>query len=201
MKALLKRVRDSVWTKGARDNFVGSIMAIAVAGAVGSLWLWSKSGFSNDAAAVWAASKLWLTSLIGIPRWLFYGVVAVFVYLVTRDLIRINRRFTDTANRLRSSTESLSQAVGSLSERVMAMEPPSEQIATVLRVLISAYPTPVVMSSLRAPLALSYAAAEKLFENLEQLGRVEILEGAHPTAVLLTREGRDYCIEFGLDRE
>jgi hypothetical protein len=212
MRATLARMRDYFWTQGARDNFVGGLVLAGLLAAIPAAWYWSKSGFSLSikAALIVAKSALlavsnWLASPIGVPQgivWLILltaaGTGAYVALPLTRRLIAgIKPQYgaiVDPAELqiLRASAKKLVQ----LQEAVV-----SETGSAAMRVLFRMYPHGVSLAQFCEIQLLSFAAVERMCEELERAEYVVItgVGSGHSKSVRLTKSGRDYCLNAGFD--
>ena len=69
-----------------------------------------------------------------------------------------------------------------------------------LRILCRDHPRFVELKDAAAKLSLTYAAAEKLAEDIEALGAIEISGATYAPNLSLTKSGRDFCLKHGLDK-
>jgi DNA-binding MarR family transcriptional regulator len=69
-----------------------------------------------------------------------------------------------------------------------------------LKMLIRSHPKAVEIQPIASRLGISYAAAEKLIDEMESMGMVDVLHGWYgPNSVILTKGGRDLCVDHGMD--
>jgi hypothetical protein len=218
MRELIAKLRDHVWTQGARDNFFGALMASAVLGLIGAILLWSKSGFSDNASTAWKAAKV---AILNGCAWLFYpvevpqGIVllvglvvaAYCIYWIVRkiraDIENTRKAKEDLLASVRSLGDAYKEALASKNEPTTPeSEPLSELAENAMRALARVYPIALPLMQLCEIQFLSYAAVEQMVEGLEQIGYVTIEGGSgsrRARAVKMTKAGRDYSLKRGMD--
>jgi DNA-binding MarR family transcriptional regulator len=214
MREMLGRIWEYIWTKGTRENVFGGLILLAITTAVGSIWLWSKSGFSANAATAWMAATssmsvvwAWLAHPIGVPRGLLWLAGIAILGLCRpsfRTVVGLLRR---VSNSLFAANEKLFDVAGSMLEPsgtiqpLLKKEPLSENALELLTAIMSVYPLTLPIGQLCETQRLSYAAVEQMIEELEQAGYVKINEGSQTRgkSVCLTKSGRDYALRRGLD--
>jgi hypothetical protein len=213
VKAILKRARDYVWTKGARDNFVGGLAVVVVTGLV--VWIWTKYD-PRAAIAAWTAVKsataatwAWLTVLVAVPRWLVWLVALPLVVYIGRAINRGARDVLDQRRRRSQSQNTIQQVIDGAKSTIRhelvatkSSDPAPAFLVKLLGLLADVYPNPMEIGAVSVGLSLTYIVAEKLVEEVEAAGLVTILLGSYtysPKSVLLTTKGRDYYLEHNLD--
>jgi hypothetical protein len=203
------------WLKAAWHDPVGSkVIAGIILFALGGLAtligvLWSKSDFNTNAAVAWTAAKQallaysnWVNAPATMSRGTVFTMVCAAFIVPSIILIAVVRRLLGSV-RL-PVVESVPQQ---RSPAVVAVEPtpppPSElteKQRRLLHIVCSEYPRSVNIHIAMGPLSLFFPAMERLCEGLETMKLVQIITGGHGVPfVLLTKRGRDYCLDHGLD--
>jgi hypothetical protein len=179
-------------------------------------WLWSASHFSTNGALVWSGAKAglqgavgWLAAPVSVSRltlWMVIGIGAAGWLMAARARLRLSQFATKTAveEHVRDTL------VAALQVPVKRALPAASLTFTqrlMFHVLCRNYPGAANLASLGDLLRLQYPAAEKLFEEIAETGLIEMnnvmdfRSNRTQPMVRLTKDGRNYCLENGLDRQ
>lgn len=199
MSSRFDRVRNYWWNKDIRNGvIVGLILGIPTF----VVWLWSKSNFTYDflpswvqpksaLVTAWRATGYWLASPVDISHAKMLLVILVTAAGWTLAIYILIRLIREQA---KAARERFAQQVRSLGLGDAAP-------VRLLRMVCKEHPKFVELPLVASTLSLSYPAAEKLVEDMQAAGVIEIALGfGGPKSVYLTKDGRDYCLQHGLDK-
>ena len=207
MKALLiKAWHDPVGSKVISWGIIAGLTALG-------LWAWS--GFSSSLAVVWASTLAvwsWLAGPMTLPIGIVLLTVITFAALCWWLIEQRRRAVKEIADR---SAKVILDTIDEAKEKIRAEVQKAEVSQLVknakvsldltdkdkeaLQVIYSQYPKSMEIDLLAVVESLTYPATERLCEKLEALGFVKCIPAGHnPTSVILTKPGRDYCIENDL---
>jgi hypothetical protein len=207
MKALLVRA----WHDPVGSKVISGIILTAL----GAVVLWAKSGFSNSLAVVWASTLAIWTWLVT-PTTLPIGIVvltpitfAALVWWLIEQRRRAVKQISDRSAKLildavdeakkEVRDEVQKAAISRLVKNAQASLELTDNDKLALSFIYRKYPASMGIRHVAGLASLQYPAAERLCEKLEAHGLAKCISGEpNPPAVLLTSQGRDYCIENGL---
>lgn len=198
------RLGMNSWLNKAWHDPVGSkLIAGVILGVPTALtWLWSRSDFSTSAVQAWMgaldglrAIGHWFTSPAPISRLTLLVIVAIGVmswWLAVKMRRRLSRALITVAENERRAA---------LPPIKLWPETFSYKERLLLHLLYREYRTGLEVRRLGGVLGLQYPAAEKLCEEMAETELITVSPGGHsPPTARLTKVGRDYCLEKGLDQ-
>jgi hypothetical protein len=210
MKVWMKNVwHDPVWS-----NAIGTVIGTAVVGLLG--YSWSLSGFSMNPKAVWAGAATtftsasgWLATPVGVPKMVFcIFAIALIVNTLLVHWLNTRRARPQQKVEVGSAISNLPNAKAAavqMPKVVATRVPPATELGSealrFLGVLIANYPKSLTLEAIVAMSALTYPVVEWNADNLADMQLVELVFGAarRPIGAVLTKRGRDYCINSGID--
>jgi DNA-binding MarR family transcriptional regulator len=204
------------WLKKAWHDPVGSkVIAGVILGGLSAAWLWSASNFSLNGGLAWNGAKdglrafvSWLAApapISNLKLWIIIGVGAVGWWVAARlrarDLMR-RQEGRDSDLAVLEKELAIAGSVGNPTPKVLAPEDLTPEQRLSLHLLYQHYPRGIEVRGLSGPIGNSYAVAEQMCERLAEANLITLTDGEYdPPSAFLTKMGRDYCIEHGLDHQ
>ena len=210
----MKRWMKSVWHDPVWSNVIGTVIGTAFVTLVG--YSWSLSGFSTNPKAVLAGAATtftsasgWLATPVGVPKMVFciFGI-ALIVNTLLVHWLNTRRARAQQKVEVESAISNLPKAEPAavqMPKIVATRVPPASELGSeavrFLAVLIANYPKPLTLEAIVSISALTYPVVEWNADNLADMQLVELIVGAaqRPVGAVLTKRGRDYCINSGID--
>jgi DNA-binding MarR family transcriptional regulator len=195
-------------------NALGGVICSAILAVLA--WLWSASNFSTSGALIWSGATSGLRGVIGwlavpitvsrLTLWIVIGALVSGWLMAARARQRLSRLATHAAvkEHVRDTL------VAALKVPVKLALPAAALTYTqrlIFHVLYRQYPGASNLSSVGGMVGLHYPAAEKLLEEMAETGLIEMnnvmdqRSNRTQPMVRLTKDGRNYCLENGLDRQ
>ncbi len=210
MTDLLERIRNYTWNKDIRNAVIAALLAAGLLGIwnipdLGSKFTAAETIIKSALIAAWS----WLSDTMRLPQGIVWLTLITFAALVwwlnvqhRNEVKRLEAQWfersetaaTEAETKVRDEVQkaAISQLVGNAKASLDLTA--NDKLA--LSFIYGKYPASMDIRHVAGLVFLQYAAAERLCEKLEAHGLVKCISGGpNPPAVLLTKPGRDYCIE------
>jgi hypothetical protein len=206
MPDLLERIRSYAWNKDIRNAVIAALLVTGFLG----IWKIPNLGSKFTAAETIVRSALiaawvWLTDSVRFPQrvvWLTLITFAALVWWLIEQRRRAVKQIADRSAKLildavgEAKKDVRKAAVSQLVKNAKASMELTANDKLALSFIYGKYPASLDIRHVAGLVFLQYPAAERLCEKLEAHGLVKCIPAGHnPASVLLTKPGRDYCIE------
>jgi predicted transcriptional regulator len=199
------------WFARAWHDPVGSkVIAGVILAGLGATWLWAESGWSSSLTVIWASTLAIVRAPIAIPFGVAILTLATFAAIFIRLTIReraLRLQYTTLlaqADEVRAwyqrnveRKKALAAELAPMDEELRLLSAIGYKQQEVMSALADAYPEPMEVQQLATNLAMNFASAEKICEDIAAEGFLTIsASGHHPMKATLTKAGRDYLVKL-----